>query len=207
MKFYAVHQGRIPGVYLTWKDCQLQVQGFPGAKFKSFPTRQEAEAFVTGEAVPASERTSPDFHPDDPTLAHIWVDGSCVTDGEGILRLGWAFLIIRGGQEIHRDSGNEIPLEAHRHRNVAGEIMAVLQALAWCQEHSIRSAKIYFDYQGLESWATGSWKTNTPFTQAYADAIKNSGMQLTWKKVLAHSGEANNEIVDQLARAAAQAAK
>ncbi len=204
MKYYAVQQGHNPGVYLNWGACEAQVKGYPGAKYKSFPTREEAEAFVGGRVSDESGHTLPD-PPDDSSLVHIWVDGSCIVKEEGEFQLGWAYLIVRTGQEVHRASGNDIPLEAHRHRNVAGEIMAVLKAIAWCQEQNISAAKIYFDYQGLESWADGSWKTKTPFTQGYAETIQNSGMRLTWQKVLAHSGEPNNEVVDQLARAAAQA--
>ncbi len=204
MKFYAVQQGHTPGVYLTWSACEAQVKGFPGAKFKSFPTREEAEAFVKKDLKTTSASSRPDLN-DDHSLVHIWVDGSCMGNKEGPLQLGWAYLIIRGDQEIYRAKGNDIPPEAHRHRNVAGEIMAVLKAIAWCQEQGIAAAKIYYDYQGLECWAEGSWKTKTPFTQTYAETVKASGMRLTWQKVLAHSGEPNNEIVDQLAKEAAKA--
>ena len=41
-KFYAVWKGVNPGVYDNWTDCQLQVKGYEGAKYKSFPTREEA---------------------------------------------------------------------------------------------------------------------------------------------------------------------
>ncbi|MFR0781572.1 MAG: viroplasmin family protein [Coprococcus sp.] len=50
-KFYAVKRGVRPGVYETWSACEPLVKGFPGAIYKSFPTRQEAEAFVGGECV------------------------------------------------------------------------------------------------------------------------------------------------------------
>ena len=97
-----------------------------------------------------------------------------------------------------------MPAEARRQRNVAGEIQAVLQALAWCREHGITAATIYFDYQGLASWVEGTWKTRTSFTQAYAERVRALGMTLTWHKVQAHSGEPYNELVDQLARDAAR---
>ena len=42
-KFYAVKRGVRPGVYETWSACEPLVKGFPGAIYKSFPTRQEAE--------------------------------------------------------------------------------------------------------------------------------------------------------------------
>ncbi|CAG9464262.1 unnamed protein product [Pedinophyceae sp. YPF-701] len=44
--FYAVRLGRRPGVYGTWDECKEQVDGFKGAKFKSFMNQREAEEFV-----------------------------------------------------------------------------------------------------------------------------------------------------------------
>lgn len=43
-KFYTVWIGEIPGVYQDWETCSEQVNGFKGAKYKSFPSLQEAEA-------------------------------------------------------------------------------------------------------------------------------------------------------------------
>ena len=43
-KFYVVWSGREPGVYATWAECQNQINGFGGAKYKAFPTRAAAEA-------------------------------------------------------------------------------------------------------------------------------------------------------------------
>ena len=36
MKFYAVKNGRVPGVYRTWDEAKKQVDGFSGAEYKSF---------------------------------------------------------------------------------------------------------------------------------------------------------------------------
>ncbi|MBQ2113959.1 MAG: viroplasmin family protein, partial [Selenomonadales bacterium] len=46
-KYYAVQAGRVPGIYMTWNDCQKQVVGYKGAKFKSFPTQEAAQAYRT----------------------------------------------------------------------------------------------------------------------------------------------------------------
>ncbi|KAF5625136.1 RNase H domain protein [Fusarium tjaetaba] len=54
-KFYAVRHGREPGVYLTYDECQAQTTGFPGAKFKSFKTREGAQAFVAGHEDPSED--------------------------------------------------------------------------------------------------------------------------------------------------------
>lgn len=45
-KFYAVQIGSKPGIYNTWEECEKQVKGFFGAKYKSFQTRKEAEYFI-----------------------------------------------------------------------------------------------------------------------------------------------------------------
>ncbi len=43
-KWYVVWKGKKPGIYSTWAECEKQVKGFKGAKFKSFPSYEEAEA-------------------------------------------------------------------------------------------------------------------------------------------------------------------
>lgn len=47
-KFYTVWLGHEPGVYLTWLEAKRQVDGYKGAKYKSFPTRAQAEAAYDG---------------------------------------------------------------------------------------------------------------------------------------------------------------
>ncbi len=47
-KFYTVWLGQNPGVYSSWAECEPQVKGFEGAKYKSFSTLQEAnDAFLS----------------------------------------------------------------------------------------------------------------------------------------------------------------
>ena len=43
-KCYVVYEGKVPGVYNEWHECQAQVNGFPGASHKGFKSRQEGEA-------------------------------------------------------------------------------------------------------------------------------------------------------------------
>ena len=201
-KYYAVRRGRKTGVFLSWPECQQQIFKYPGAEYKAFLTSKEAEDYVSGNLnaqTPLTETATND------PIVDIWVDGSCMLQPDGSLRLGWAYLALQAEQEIHRDRGNDIPLSAHQHRNVAGEIMAVLKAIAWCQNQDIRNIRIHHDYQGLASWPTHAWKRNTTFTQDYAEAVRKSGIAIQWIKVKAHSGDPNNEIVDQEAKQAAKA--
>jgi len=42
-KFYVVWQGRERGIFTSWADCEQQVKGFEGARYKAFKTQEEAE--------------------------------------------------------------------------------------------------------------------------------------------------------------------
>ena len=44
-KYYVVKRGPHTGVYYSWSDCQKEVSGYPGAVFKGFVTKAEAEAW------------------------------------------------------------------------------------------------------------------------------------------------------------------
>lgn len=48
-KYYVVWQGFSPGVYSSWQDCNIQIKGFPGARYKAFFSLAEAQkAFAEG---------------------------------------------------------------------------------------------------------------------------------------------------------------
>lgn len=42
-KFYVVWKGRETGVFTSWEDCKTQTNGFDGAVFKSFESKELAE--------------------------------------------------------------------------------------------------------------------------------------------------------------------
>lgn len=47
-KFYVVWAGLSPGIYDSWEECEAQVKGFAGARYKSFNTIEEATAAFRG---------------------------------------------------------------------------------------------------------------------------------------------------------------
>lgn len=55
-KVYAVRVGRSCGLFTSWADCEKQVAGFPGARYKSFATAQEALAWLAGSDAPHMTR-------------------------------------------------------------------------------------------------------------------------------------------------------
>ena len=81
-KFYVVWEGVTPGVYTSWTDCQLQIKGYEGAKYKSFDTREEAEralatspyAYIGKNAKKKSEKVSSE------TLPACVIDNSLAVD-------------------------------------------------------------------------------------------------------------------------------
>nr|CCC91599.1 putative ribonuclease H1 [Trypanosoma congolense IL3000] len=62
-KFYAVAAGRQRGVFDTWEECQRQVTGFSGARFKAFSTLQDAQLFVDGEQSPTKQSAFAELSP------------------------------------------------------------------------------------------------------------------------------------------------
>ena len=71
-KFYAVRKGKVPGIYTTWPETQEQTQGFSGAEYKSFKTKDEAEDYL---GVNKKETTSiQNISTDEQVFAYV--DGS-----------------------------------------------------------------------------------------------------------------------------------
>ena len=56
-KVYAVRIGRKTGIFSTWEECEAQVKGFAGAKFKGFPEMSEALAWL-GMGSPSTEKNA-----------------------------------------------------------------------------------------------------------------------------------------------------
>ena len=54
-------------------------------------------------------------------MTEAWVDGAFRDKS-----CGWAFAVLEDGEFIFEDCGSDVPYEYLTHRNVAGEIYAVL---------------------------------------------------------------------------------
>lgn len=49
MPYYAVARGRSVGIYNSWAECEAQVKGFSGARYKKFDSPQSAQDFISHE--------------------------------------------------------------------------------------------------------------------------------------------------------------
>ena len=45
-KYYAVKVGEKTGIYETWEECKANVDGYPGALYKSFKNISDAYAYL-----------------------------------------------------------------------------------------------------------------------------------------------------------------
>jgi ribonuclease HI len=151
---------------------------------------------ITRGGQPDADETAP--------AVQAWVDGSYIQQGSRAAA-GWGLVVQREGVTILETGGSDIPREAYKHRNIAGEVVAVLRLLEWCEREGVTDVVIHYDYAGLSSWATGAWQARTEFTIGYREAVRRSPVRARWRKVLAHSGEPCNERADQLAGEAAMA--
>ncbi len=129
------------------------------------------------------------------TNVEIYVDGAFY---EG--RIGYGVVILRGGEVVAELSGPAPAEMDSAIRQVAGELAATMQAMNWCIQNGVSEATVYFDYNGIQMWATGQWKTNTPDTRAYAAFMRACPVRVKWQKVAAHTGVQWNERADQLAK-------
>jgi ribonuclease HI len=156
-KYYVVWRGIKPGVFDNWKDCELQIRGFEGAHYKSFPGLIEAQHAYAGnwkDYVGKKERVS-NPRVGNPVLESLSVDAAC-SGNPGILEY-------RG---VETQSGNQLfhqgpfPLGTIN----IGEFLAIVHALAYLRKIN-NSLPVYSDSRTAIKWVKDkAVKTKLPRT-------------------------------------------
>ncbi|GFN94536.1 ribonuclease h1 [Plakobranchus ocellatus] len=76
--FYAVKNGRVPGIYHTWAECESQVKGFSQPKYKKFASLQDAQKFIADGDSSLARLDSMTQSPTVPkTTSFCYASGSC----------------------------------------------------------------------------------------------------------------------------------
>ena len=203
-KFYAVKKGIKTGIYDNWDACKKVIEGYPGAEYKGFTSLKEARAFLGIDGDESSEGPSasvkmPADQAADTLIAYV--DGS-YEHSLTKYAFGCVFLLPDGSIYVENGSGNNP--DSAKLRNVTGEMLGAMFAVRWAIKNGFSKIEIRYDYEGVEKWVTGVWKSKTELTQKYAQAMRKwSGqIQMRFTKVLAHSNVYYNEMADQLAKRA-----
>lgn len=189
-KYYAVKKGHKPGIYTSWDECKKQVEKFSGAVYKSFTSLDDAKNFIKLE-----EEKIVDYG------LIAYVDGSYNIKTK---EYGFGCILIEGQKVIKELSGKGDIEALVSMRNVAGEILGSLAAMKFALENGYPGVCIYYDYEGIEKWANGLWRANKIGTQNYQKLVNEyrKKINISFIKVLAHSGDFFNERADKLAKKA-----
>lgn len=151
-KFYVVWVGHAPGIYDSWEECEDQIKNYPGARFKSFPTQEEATRAFRGDdkeemyALRAIARHAapvvnyyafPEICKD-----AIAVDAACAGNPG---RMEYRGVDVATGAELFHFG----PVE-HGTNNI-GEFLALVHALALCKQQGW-TMPIYSDSVTAQAW-------------------------------------------------------
>lgn len=217
-KFYAIAVGRKPGIYEDWPSAQAQVQGYPGAIFKGFLSRSEANDWLakppgrsspggkkSGNTPPAREDTSPK----DGEVT-IYTDGGArYNPGPG------GYGIVQMFQGVRKEL-----FGGYRHTtNNRMELMGCIVALRQLEPRNL-PVTLYSDssyvVNGISkgwarNWRKNSWiksdkqpALNPDLWAELLDLADSLDVTFTWVK--GHAGHPMNERCDELAVAASRQA-
>lgn len=189
-KFYAVRHGRTTGIFNDWMTCSESVHGFKGAVYKSFPDRESAEAYL-------QIRESQTI---DESIPYAYIDGS-FKPAAGVYGYG-GFINNDGKYYLVQGTGNN-PLFVSE-RNVAGEVIGTIQTIWKALNLGISELNLFYDYAGIEQWATGGWSAKSDLSRQYRDAMNRirNRIKIHYVKVKGHTGVEGNELADILAKEA-----
>ena len=150
------------------------------------------EKTVSGSGHPAKERQTaswPDAAPEErpkPGTLLVYVDGS-YDDSLRKYAFGCVFILPDG--RVCTEYGNGEKEQALKHRNVSGEMLGAMYAVRTAMVSGFGQVELRYDYEGIEKWVTGQWRSKTELTGLYAASMREWGkkIKICFTKVAAHS--------------------
>ena len=216
IKFYAVAAGRRCGIFTDWPSAEAQVKGFAGARYKSFASRQEAEAWLDNPVYPKKESDKKEARPitaqaeQRPGAVIVFTDGGCINNpGPG----GYGVVILANGERQELSGGYRLTTN-NRMESMAAVV--ALEKLQGCKTAiDLYSDSSYLVNGVVKGWAKkwrgngwlkadGGAALNVDLWQRLLELIDTLDVRFHWVK--GHNGNEGNERCDQLAVAAARQA-
>lgn len=162
-KFYVVWQGKKPGIYTSWPECQEQINGVKTALYKSFESKAEAEMAFAGKAEdyiqkkaavkPITTKSKKNNN------AIIWdsisVDAAC-SGNPGLME--YQGVDTKTKERIFHQGPFLIGT------NNIGEFLAIVHALALYKQKGLHNRPIYSDSVTAMGWVKKK-KANTKLEQ------------------------------------------
>ncbi len=148
-KYYVVWEGNNTGIFNTWTECQLQIKGYPNARYKSFTSLAEAEDAYGGNASDhiGQGTKKKSFISEEAREAIVWksiaVDAACSGNPGDMEYRG---VDTASQDEIFRQG----PFK--RGTNNIGEFLALVHGLAYLQKTGQLDLPIYSDSRIAIAW-------------------------------------------------------
>jgi len=146
-KYYVVWHGISPGVYDSWDKCKIQIDGFDGALYKSFPNKEDAEKAYNENPylyIGKESKSKPVSYKNNPVIIQnsLSVDAAC-SGNPGLLEYRGVYL--KTGEEIFHQG----PFE--QGTNNIGEFLAIVHGLALLKQKQ-SDIPIYSDSANAIKW-------------------------------------------------------
>lgn len=146
-KFYVVWQGRKPGIYTSWKECEAQVSGFENARYKAFDSMVEAEKAFSDNPwkyfnIKKKEPEQISFSLNQIIKESVAVDAAC-SGNPG--KMEYRGVCVATGEEIFHFG----PLEGGT--NNIGEFLGIVHALALLKQQN-NAIPVYSDSINAIKW-------------------------------------------------------
>lgn len=148
-KYYVVWKGHHPGIYESWAECQIHINGYASPIYKSFTNKEEASlayrdnpAKYIGQKGKKNLKELPLKDSEKPNLFSLSVDAAC-SGNPGIMEYKGVFT------ETETPVFNQGPFPEAT-VNI-GEFLALVHALAYLKKNKL-DMPIYTDSITAMSW-------------------------------------------------------
>ncbi len=128
-----------------------------------------------------------------------YVDGSY---DNSLKKYAFGCVFILPDGKIYTEYGNGDNAQSLQHRNVTGEMLGAMYAVKTAMRSGFSAVELCYDYEGIEKWVTGAWRSKTELTQKYAAAMREwkKSIGISFRKVAAHTNVYYNELADRMAK-------